>query len=1155
MKLTVETRRARPRRNHWLSGTALGAASLVALASAPAVAAITGGSVVAGSASIDTANPAAVTITQTTQKAVINWSTFSNAQNETVTFNQPIGPGSITLNRVTGTQGSVINGAIAASNGQVWLLNPNGVTIGPTGSVNVRGFVASTHDLVDNATFDSFMASSGNYTFADTAVSLVPGGGYGFAEVINQGMITVGSGYAILAGREVRNAANGAVFADLGSVVLAGAPTLTVSLAGDSLLSFTVSGEFTQLSESGPGSSVPLVDNVGSINARGGKILVSTRAASNIVANVVNLGGNVDANAARFDANGMLVLSGGTPSAAGVVKVDGGAAGIVQVSGSVHADNGLGGTAGSIEVAGDSVRLPVGGQLLANAQAAGGVGGTVKIGADAILIVGNGVSNESPPTISAGGTAAAGSVSIGGELGGGPVLGRSAGAVEIQGAAAIFAEVFGSSGTGGNISIWSDPMLEGSTTVRGRVSARGSGGVGNGGTVEIGGGAVDILGDARIDVGSNSIGGTIRVIGDILTLDTAASTAPAPKGLLAAGLGGGGTISIGGGSGGTLLAGRPLAHRITIGQTTRLNANAASSTQPGAGGTISVWTDRLDEQAYTRFETGSATALAAGTGSGGLIEIGGFNVGASGFGASNAQSLNGGAYGRLRIVGTNITVREAPNLGEVPEMGRSLISNADIASVLATGTIVELKADSVSDSEAGQVLVEAAIGTPGNSAKFLELTAGNDVVVANNLTADSMSSGTLNLLVKAGHQITLGDGTNAGTISTNGGNVDLILGGIGGPLANDAIRNRANFTIETDGGDLRVESEYDGLSPGAVLLENDGSILSNGGTITFVGGDYNSFQNDGIIDASFDSLGGNIAVTLGFEGSLMLGMGSQTRTQGLGTINLAVGDGAELRNEGTVSSEDGAIGLQVGNGNPQATIFSEIRNLGTFETVSGAIQVTLGFGASLNRNDEAGNFSTLGGDLLINGGPGADINLSGFNSIGGDLIVNADLGSSVDLGGTFMTNGGGVAITAFDGDVSLDGMINTGVGGNSSGGSLSVNVGSQGFLSASGQIDTYGGGVTLTGGDGATLNAGGSIFTGGGDFLVSLGNGIDSGEGIFGGDIGLFGTIDTGGGDFTVSGGELTTLEVNGSLLTHDGAFSAILGAGSAINVGYGFIG
>src|SRR5690349_8407697 len=116
------------------------------LAAAQALAAPTGGQVSAGQGGI-TQSGTTTTITQTTPKLAINWQSFGIAGNETVNFVQP-GSNAVALNRVLGTEASQIMGRLNA-NGQVFLLNPNGVLFGKTAQVSVGGLVASTLGLSD----------------------------------------------------------------------------------------------------------------------------------------------------------------------------------------------------------------------------------------------------------------------------------------------------------------------------------------------------------------------------------------------------------------------------------------------------------------------------------------------------------------------------------------------------------------------------------------------------------------------------------------------------------------------------------------------------------------------------------------------------------------------------------------------------------------------------------------------------------------------------------------------------------------------------------------------------------------------------------------------------------------------------------------------
>ena len=135
----------------------------------------TGGTVVAGGARISS-NGTTTTVTQSTDKAVIDWRGFDVGAGHGVVFAQP-GSGSATLNRVTGGAGSTIAGSLT-SNGAVSLVNPNGIAITATGAIRTGGgFVASTLDIA-NA---DFMA--GKLSFAGTGGS-----------VSNAGRISAGAG-------------------------------------------------------------------------------------------------------------------------------------------------------------------------------------------------------------------------------------------------------------------------------------------------------------------------------------------------------------------------------------------------------------------------------------------------------------------------------------------------------------------------------------------------------------------------------------------------------------------------------------------------------------------------------------------------------------------------------------------------------------------------------------------------------------------------------------------------------------------------------------------------------------------------------------------------------------------------------------------------
>ncbi len=288
MSHTLTSRQAR------LALSALSSALLLALAT-PVLAqsmAPTGGQVVAGQAGIvQTGNQ--TTITQNSALAIINWQSFSIGANQGVQFVQP-GASSIALNRVIGADPSVIMGSLT-SNGQVFLINPNGVLFGSGSSVSVGGLVATTMSLSDS----DFMAGRHRFT------------GAGSGAVVNQGTVTAnGGGYVALMGRTVRN--EGVISARLGSVALAGGEAVTLDVAGDGLLNVAVT----------TGAVNALVENRGLVQADGGRVLLTAQAAGSLLNTVVNNTGVIQAQSLQ-NRNGTILLladmTTGTVNAGGVL--------------------------------------------------------------------------------------------------------------------------------------------------------------------------------------------------------------------------------------------------------------------------------------------------------------------------------------------------------------------------------------------------------------------------------------------------------------------------------------------------------------------------------------------------------------------------------------------------------------------------------------------------------------------------------------------------------------------------------------------------------------------------------------------------------------------------------------------------------------------
>lgn len=317
-----------------LTSTALMVTPLMAAENLP-----TGAQVASGSVSIGTSGTG-VTITQGSDKAIVNWNNFSVGAGNTVNFLQPDTSSAI-LNRVTGSTSSTIAGSITA-NGQVYLINPNGIAITSTGTIDVGGgFVASTLDISN----DDFL--NGNYNFTGNGAS---------GQVRNEGIITIGrGGYAALIGGTVRN--DGLIAVPVGKVGLGSGEQATLDLSGDGFLQVAIP------TKEGAEGSGALIENNGTIKADGGTIVMTAATVRNAARHAVNLTGVVEANS----------ISGRD----GEIVIGGGEGGGISFSGKVKATSATG-KGGKVAVTGKSVSMKG-----ATVDASGKTGGgTVKIGGD-----------------------------------------------------------------------------------------------------------------------------------------------------------------------------------------------------------------------------------------------------------------------------------------------------------------------------------------------------------------------------------------------------------------------------------------------------------------------------------------------------------------------------------------------------------------------------------------------------------------------------------------------------------------------------------------------------------------------------------------------------------------------------------------------------
>nr|WP_272940818.1 filamentous hemagglutinin N-terminal domain-containing protein [Haemophilus influenzae] len=181
---------------------------------------------------------------------------------------------SAVFNRVTSNQISQLKG-ILDSNGQVFLINPNGVAIGKNAIINTNGFTASTLDISNEN------IKARNFTFEQTKDKAL-------AEIVNHGLITVGKdGSVNLIGGKVKN--EGVISVNGGSISLLAGQKITISDIINPTITYSIAAPENE------------AINLGDIFAKGGNINVRA-------ANIRNQG-KLSADSVSKDKSGNIILS------------------------------------------------------------------------------------------------------------------------------------------------------------------------------------------------------------------------------------------------------------------------------------------------------------------------------------------------------------------------------------------------------------------------------------------------------------------------------------------------------------------------------------------------------------------------------------------------------------------------------------------------------------------------------------------------------------------------------------------------------------------------------------------------------------------------------------------------------------------------------
>ena len=178
---------------------------------------------------------AQVTVTQTSQQALLNWQSFNVGAKTTLTFDQSAGGPSasswVAMNRVQdpSARPSQILGKVQAQ-GKVFVINRNGVIFGGTSQIDVGSLLASTADIDDQSFLKngiysvngksgyapSFGATPATQAPVGSAILVQPG-----AQITTTtpSAVTNGGGYVLLMAQQVSNA--GAISTPSGQTELA----------------------------------------------------------------------------------------------------------------------------------------------------------------------------------------------------------------------------------------------------------------------------------------------------------------------------------------------------------------------------------------------------------------------------------------------------------------------------------------------------------------------------------------------------------------------------------------------------------------------------------------------------------------------------------------------------------------------------------------------------------------------------------------------------------------------------------------------------------------------------------------------------------------------------------------------------------------------
>jgi len=284
-------------------------------------------------------------IHQSTAKAIVDWKSFHVGERASVHFLQPDAQSAV-LNRVHAGEASQILGKVS-SNGQVFLINPQGVYFGPSSSVDVGSLMATTHQISN----DNFL--NGRFQFARESAS---------GNLVNEGTIKAASGgFLALLAPHVTNAGN--LLTTKGTVALLAADMVELRFS-DGIL-----GVITT-----PSTVRALVENRKLIVAQDGQAILSAQAVNSLIGGIVKNSGAIEANGMVGNGGRVLLTASDT----------------VEHSGKIVANAGRNGNGGQVLLIANlnerDSRTTVEGEITARGGVDSGDGGFVETSASQLYI-------------------------------------------------------------------------------------------------------------------------------------------------------------------------------------------------------------------------------------------------------------------------------------------------------------------------------------------------------------------------------------------------------------------------------------------------------------------------------------------------------------------------------------------------------------------------------------------------------------------------------------------------------------------------------------------------------------------------------------------------------------------------------------------------